>query len=146
MAEVGEVEQRDGVALPGGQRRDRGEQPGAQQGVRVVRRGDPVTRRQLRRPPLAAREVAADPAQPRAEGGAVAQGRQGGHRDEDRVLGRVGGAVAGPQQRRVVALDQRAERVAVSLARRGHELGVGHLLVVPRAYPRVTHAAIMDRR
>jgi hypothetical protein len=86
---------------------------------------------------LAPGQVAPDPAQPGAEGVVVAQAVEPEQGLQHGLLGRVGRAVAGPQQRRAVLLDQRREGGAVAGAGGMHERG-GHLLIVPLSYQRVT--------
>jgi hypothetical protein len=149
VREVGDVEEGDGVALAGRERGDGGEDAAAQEGVGALP-DDLLRARQGGRAGLAARQVAPDPAQPGAEGVVVAEPVESAQRDQQRVLGRVGRTAAGAQQRGAVALGQGGEGVAVADAGGGHELGVGqaggHVFSVPPAYPRVTHAAIMDCR
>ena len=146
VREVGEVEERDGLALARRERGDGPEHPRAQQGIRLVGRHGLVGHVHRRLARRTSGEVAPDPAQPAAEGVVVAQPVEARHGDQQRVLGRVGRASAGAQQRGAVALGQRGEGIAVTHPSGGHERGIGHTSIAPRAYPWVTHAAIMDCR
>jgi hypothetical protein len=83
---------------------------------------------------LGAAGVEADPDEPGAEAGVVAQPVERQQRGHDGVLGRVGRRVAdhapaARHERRVVALDQRGERGAVAAAGAADEDGVGGHLV-----------------
>ena len=151
VGEVGEVEQRDGVALAGREGGDRREHARAVLAVgRPGRRGlrGRLERQRGRCAPGAAGEVVADAAQPGPEGAVVAQAREAGERLQHRVLRDLGGgrriaqrAPAGPQQRRLVALHERAERRPVARAGGGGEVGIarwGHTGIVPCGDGRVT--------
>ena len=87
VGEVGEVEQRDGVALAGREGGDRGEHARAVRAVGRRRRGSAASSGSgggLRR--RAPGEVVADAAQPGAEGAVVAQGREAGEGLQHRLL------------------------------------------------------------
>jgi hypothetical protein len=83
---------------------------------------------------LGAAGVEADSDEPGGERFRAAEAVEREHRGDDRVLGRVRGALgadhapAAPQQHGVVALDQRGERVAVAAAGAADEIGIGRHL------------------
>ena len=107
-----------------------------------------LERQRRGRTPRAPGDVVADAAQPGPEGAVVAQPGEAREGLQHRLLRHLGGrrrvaerAPAGPQQRGLVALHERAERGAVAPAGGGGEVGIGrrgHTWIVPRAYRGVT--------
>ena len=147
LGEPGEVVQRHRLALAARQRRDR--RPHARRELAAGRRrrtgrasASPAAATGAGLPQHRAADVEADADQPGAEAVVVAQPVERQHRRHDRVLGGVGRRVAdhapaARDERRVVALHQRRERVAVAAAGAADENGVGrHLAQVVRGRAR----------